>query len=125
MRQNGSQQKGDRMSQDISKTADVIVIGGGVIGCSTAYNLAKNGAGNVVLLERKGLASGGTGKSCAIVRTHYSIRANLEHAVESLKIFESFGRIVGGDAGFQRTGYIVLGPAEHRAPMQAVFRMQK
>ncbi|MBI3764835.1 MAG: FAD-dependent oxidoreductase, partial [Chloroflexi bacterium] len=68
------------------KTADIVVIGGGIIGCSTAYNLAKHGGRNVVLLERKSVCSGGTAKSCAICRTHYSVRANLIHAGESLKI---------------------------------------
>lgn len=78
-------------------TADIIIIGGGVIGCSTAYNLAKAGAKNVVVLERNELASGGTAKSCAIVRTHYSIESNLLHAVESLKIFTHFNELIGGD----------------------------
>jgi sarcosine oxidase subunit beta len=105
-------------------TADIVVIGGGVIGCSTAYNLAKQGARNVVLLERREVCSGGTAKSCAICRTHYSIRPNLVHAVESLKIFEHFADVVGGEAGFHRTGYLIVGPEEHRAPMQAVFRTQ-
>ncbi|MFQ5612049.1 MAG: NAD(P)/FAD-dependent oxidoreductase [Anaerolineae bacterium] len=105
-------------------TADIIIIGGGVIGCSIAFNLARHGARNVVLLERGDICSGGTAKSCAIVRTHYSIRANLIHAVESLKIFENFAEAVGGQAGFQRTGYLILGPEEHRGPMEAVFRMQ-
>ena len=106
------------------RTADIIVIGGGVIGCSTAYNLAKYGAKNVVLLERSDLCSGGTAKSCAIVRTHYSIESNLIHAAESLKIFSNFDEMVGGDVGFHRTGYIILGPEAHREPMEAVFRKQ-
>jgi len=107
-------------------TADLVVIGGGVIGCSTAYNLAQQGAKNVVLLERKSVCSGGTAKSCAICRTHYSIRANMVHAVESLKIFENFKEVVGGDAqaGFHRTGYLILGPEAHREPMLEVFRAQ-
>ena len=106
------------------QTADIIVIGGGVIGCSTAYNLAQEGAKNVVLLERGDLCSGGTAKSCAIVRTHYSIESNLIHAVESLKIFSNFDEMIGGDVGFRRTGYIILGPEAHREPMEAVFRKQ-
>ena len=86
------------------KTADFIVIGGGVIGCSTAYNLAKNGAKNVVLLEKGDICSGGTAKSCAIVRTHYSIKSNLIHAVESLKIYSNFDDMIGGDCGWKKTG---------------------
>lgn len=104
--------------------ADIVVIGGGVIGCSTAYNLARQGAKNVVLLERKAVCSGGTAKSCAICRTHYSIHPNRLHAVESLKIFENFKEIVGGEAGFHRTGYLILGPEAHRAPMLEVFKAQ-
>ena len=109
---------------EVPKTADVVVIGGGVYGCSIAYNLVNQGAGNVVILERGNLGSGGTAKSCAIVRTHYSIHVNMVHAVESLKIFQNFGEIVGGDAGFRRTGYLIVGPEEHREPMEAVFRAQ-
>ena len=67
-----------------NRTADIIIIGGGVYGCGIAYNLARYGATNVVLLERKAICSGGTGKSCAASRTHYSIETNLIHAVESL-----------------------------------------
>ncbi|MCH8206942.1 MAG: FAD-binding oxidoreductase, partial [Chloroflexi bacterium] len=110
--------------RELPKAADVVVIGGGVYGCSIAYNLVRHGAGSVVLLERGELCSGGTAKSCAIVRTHYSIHANMVHAVESLKIFEHFGEAVGGDAGWRRTGYIVLGPEEHREPMETVFQAQ-
>ena len=108
-----------------TRTADVVVIGGGVMGCSTAYNLVSQGARNVVLLEKGAICSGGTAKSCAIVRTHYSVRANMVHAVESLKIFRDFGETVGGESGFQRTGYLILGPEEHRKPMEAVFQDQK
>jgi sarcosine oxidase subunit beta len=108
----------------IDTTADIVVIGGGVIGSSTAYNLARHGARNVVLLERKEVCSGGTAKSCAICRTHYSIAANRLHAVESLKIFENFSEVVGGAAGFHRTGYIIVGPEAHREPMLEVFRAQ-
>ncbi len=108
----------------MTSTADIVVIGGGVMGCSTAFNLARHGARNVILLERKAVCSGGTAKSCAITRTHYSIPINLLHAVESLKVFENFAEIVGGDCGFHRTGYIILGPEEHREPMLAVFHAQ-
>ena len=53
-------------------TADIIIIGGGVMGASTAWNLAKPGVGRIVLLERDNIATGATGKSSAIVRTHYT-----------------------------------------------------
>jgi len=108
----------------MSNNADIIIIGGGVVGASTAYHLAKNGAGKVLLLERGDICTGGTAKSCAIVRTHYSIESNMLHAVESLKIFANFDDMVGGDVGWHRTGYLILGPEEHREPMESVFRKQ-
>ena len=106
------------------KTADYVIIGGGVIGCSTAYNLANQGAKNVVLLDKGEICSGGTSKSCAITRSHYTIEANMHHAVESIKIFENFDQIVGGDPNFQRTGYIILGSEDIREKMETVFKMQ-
>ncbi len=108
----------------MTKTADVIVIGGGVIGTSAAYNLAKAGGQKVLLLERGDICSGGTAKSCAIVRTHYSVEANMVHAVESLKIFADFDNRVGGEVGWRRTGYLIVGPESHQEPMETVFRMQ-
>ncbi len=106
------------------QTADYLVIGGGVYGSATAYNLAKQGARNVVLLERKGICSGGTAKSCAIVRTHYSVPSNMLHAVESLKIFTAFDEHIGGDVGWQQTGYLIVGPESHRPAMLDVFHHQ-
>jgi glycine/D-amino acid oxidase-like deaminating enzyme len=88
----------------IKRGSDVLVIGGGVIGCSVAFNLAKGGAGKVTVLERGSICAGGTAKSCAIIRTHYSIETNLVQAVESLKIFANFDEVVGGEAGFRQTG---------------------
>lgn len=108
----------------MTSTADYIVIGGGLYGCATAYNLARRGARNIVVLERKQICAGGTAKSCAIIRTHYSITTNLVHAVESLKVFADFDQRIGGEVGFHRTGYIIVGPEEHRAPMLEVFRTQ-
>ena len=61
-----------------NNTADIVIIGGGIIGCSIAYNLANQGAKNVVVLEKGELCSGGTARSCAITRSHYSIEANVQ-----------------------------------------------
>ena len=75
--------------------ADYIIIGGGIFGCSTAYNLANQGAKNIIVIEMGGICSGGTSKSCAISRSHYTIESNVQHAVESLKVFENFEEIIG------------------------------
>ncbi|MBX7233784.1 MAG: FAD-binding oxidoreductase [Caldilineales bacterium] len=108
----------------MSGSADYLIIGGGLYGCATAYNLARRGAKNIVVLERKQVCAGGTAKSCAIIRTHYSVATNLMHAVASLRIFADFDQRVGGQVGFHRTGYLIVGPEEHRGPMLEVFHTQ-
>ena len=103
---------------------DYIIIGGGIFGCSLAYNLVNQGAKNIVVLEMGEICSGETSKSCAISRSHYTIESNVQHAVESVKIFENFDEIIGGDPGFIRTGQIVIGPEKYREVMEAVFLTQ-
>jgi glycine/D-amino acid oxidase-like deaminating enzyme len=56
----------------MTEQADIVIIGGGVMGASIAYHLARQGGGKIVLLERQGLCNGTTGRSGAIVRQHYS-----------------------------------------------------
>jgi sarcosine oxidase subunit beta len=90
----------------LPRTADVVVIGGGVIGTSIAFHLARMGAGRVVLLERKQLASGATGTSSGLVRMHYDNPLEGEIAVKSFDTFRRFDDIVGGDCGFVRTGFL-------------------
>ena len=97
----------------MTRAVDVVIVGGGVIGAATAWHLSRLGAGRVLLLERDELASGGTGRSTAIVRTHYVHRVLAEIALEARRAFERFGEEVGGDCAFRRTGFLVLhGPAD-------------
>lgn len=85
--------------------ADVVVVGGGVIGASTAFHLARAGAGKVVLLERRFLGAGASGKSGAVVRMHYSNPYDATLAQKSLAYFQNWGDTVGhGDPGFVRHG---------------------
>src|SRR6476469_9934501 len=92
----------------MADVADVVIIGGGCTGTSTAWQLAKRRAGHIVLLEKLGLAMGATGRSSAIVRMHYTHEAPTRLAQHSLGIFERFGELVGGDASFRQTGCLVL-----------------
>ncbi len=95
-----------------TETADVIIIGGGVMGCSIACNLAltsaDHGLRRILLLERDTLGSGSTGRSSAAIRMHYSTAVNAELAWRSLRIFRNFADIIGGDCGYTRTGYLVF-----------------
>ena len=89
----------------MAETADVVVVGGGVIGTSAAFHLARSGAGKVLLLERSFLGAGASGKSGAVVRMHYSNPYDATLAQLSLPYFQNWGDLVGhGDAGFIRHG---------------------
>jgi sarcosine oxidase, subunit beta len=110
----------------MTRTADVVVIGGGANGTSTAFHLTLLGVRNVVLLERHQLAAGATGKSGALVRMHYTNEAESRLAFESLKVFRNFGEIVGGDCGFEGVGFVQLvGPAYADALARNVARQQR
>src|ERR1043166_35218 len=83
---------------------DAIVIGAGISGASTAYHLRKAGA-KTLLLERSEPASGGTGKSAAIVRQSYSTPLLVRLARASITMFENYKAELGRDAGFVQSGY--------------------
>lgn len=96
----------------MTTTAGAVVIGGGVNGTSTAYHLAKAGMKDVYLVERRQLGAGATGKSGALVRTHYTNIPESQLAYESLKVFRDFAEYTGGgDAGWDEPGFVqVVGP---------------
>ncbi len=96
------------------RTAEVVVIGGGVNGASTAFQLAKRGVRDVVLLERRRLGAGATGKSGALVRAHYANVPESRLTLESLRLFRAWDEEVGaGSCGFETTGFVqVVGPED-------------
>lgn len=106
-------------------TADVLILGGGVMGLSIAYNLAARAAGQIIVLERKAIASGATGRSSGIVRQHYSHELLALMALRSLDIFKRFGEIVGGDAGFVQTGYVILVPDKDKEALRKNVEMHQ
>ena len=74
----------------MANSVDAVVIGAGINGASIAYNLAKRGYKNIAIVERFTIASGGTGKSAAIVRQHYSNDVLIRMVKRSRDIFEFF-----------------------------------
>ncbi|MFI5178897.1 MAG: NAD(P)/FAD-dependent oxidoreductase [Vicinamibacterales bacterium] len=97
----------------MSKTADVVVIGGGINGCTTAYALARRGVKRVVLVEKGHIASGPTGRSSGIVRQHYSHETLAAMARDSVKVWQNFEHEIGGDAGFVQCGVVfAVGPKD-------------
>ena len=94
--------------------ARVVVIGGGIVGCSVAYHLTERGWGDVVLLERKRLTSGTTWHAAGLVgqlRATYNMSMLAKYAAE---LFEELERRTGLGTGFRRTGSILLASTEGR-----------
>jgi sarcosine oxidase subunit beta len=90
----------------IEQKADVVIIGGGVNGCSLAYQLAKKDK-KVVLLEKSYLCSGATGRCGAGIRQQWSTKENAELAIKSVKIFERLEKELGQDIGLRQGGYLI------------------
>src|SRR4051794_32450568 len=95
----------------MTESADVVIIGGGIHGASTAFHLAKRGA-RVVVLEAHTAGSGATGRSNGFVRMHYDLAVESALAWHSFEYFTNWAEIVGeGDCGFVETGFLrIVGP---------------
>lgn len=96
---------------------DVIVLGGGVIGCSVAWHAARLGAARVLLIERNGIAEGTSSQSSGILRTHYSVPENVELARRSLAAFTNFAGYLDdaeADCGLTMSGYLVVAADDAR-----------
>jgi sarcosine oxidase subunit beta len=91
-----------------SDSADVVVIGGGVMGVSTAFHLAEAGVRNVVLVERDELGAGSTSKAAGGVRAQFSDEVNIRLGARSLEAFARFGDRPGQEIDLHRTGYLFL-----------------
>jgi sarcosine oxidase subunit beta len=90
-------------------TADVVIVGGGCMGCSLAWHLAERGLTNVILIEREAqLATGSTGKNAGGVRHQFSHPANISLSIESIGMMAEFEARVGAPIDFHQDGYLFL-----------------
>jgi glycine/D-amino acid oxidase-like deaminating enzyme len=106
------------------QTADIIIIGGGITGTSTAYQLAQRGH-QVILLEKKHLGAGSTGRTGGIIRQHYSNEVTARMALRSLHVWRDFDNQVGGDCGWVQTGAIfIISPSDVEG-LKANIALQK
>jgi heterotetrameric sarcosine oxidase beta subunit len=93
----------------VKTTADVVIVGGGCMGASVAYHLARLGVTDVVLVEReKLLATGSTGRNAGGVRHQFSNEANIRLSLESIALLERFGDEIGHTVDFHQDGYLFL-----------------
>ena len=95
------------MKAERTQTADAIIIGAGVQGASLAFHLAQRGV-EVLLLEKRFVGAGATGRSSGLVRMHYDVPQDTQLAWLSFQYFRDWKEKVGGDCGFTRTGFLQL-----------------
>src|SRR5262245_14286281 len=93
---------------DLPRSADVVVVGGGAIGCSIAYHLASRGCADVVLLEREAVGGGSTSKAAGGIRAQFGTEVEVRFSLASLAFFERFEDEMGVPCDFHRTGYLFL-----------------
>lgn len=95
------------MPSELPPVADVVVVGGGVMGASTAYHLVRAGAGSVVLLEKDSyFGQGATGRCAGGVRYQFATEVNIRLSIASLAMLETFTEETGQDCQYRRCGYL-------------------
>ncbi|HEX3175053.1 MAG TPA: FAD-binding oxidoreductase [Methylomirabilota bacterium] len=90
------------------RTAGAVIIGGGVVGCSIAYHLARRGLTDVLVLERDAVGSGTTSKAAGGIRAQFATEAEIRFSLESIRVFERFEDEFGVDPGYRKIGYLFL-----------------
>jgi sarcosine oxidase subunit beta len=93
----------------LPRTADIVIIGGGVMGASTAYHLAKRGVKNILLLEKEQFyGQGATGRCAGGVRYQFSTEINVRLSQISLPMLERFEAEIGQPVDYRHCGYLIL-----------------
>ncbi|MFD4996667.1 NAD(P)/FAD-dependent oxidoreductase [Streptomyces buecherae] len=102
-----------------TRSADAVIVGGGVIGAAIAYHLALAGLERVVVCEQSRIASqGATARSGGLLRLHHTTACDTRLTALSLPTFEQWGEVIGGDCGYRRTGFAMLVGEEHVAALR-------
>ena len=113
------------MTGSLERTADVVILGAGVMGASIAFHLARRGAGRILVLDKGDVAHGGSGRSSALVRMHYSFPPEVDLAVKSLEIFRDWSRYVGRPGDFRPVGFVRIVPESEIGRLEKNVAMQR
>ena len=101
---------------DFPRIADIVIVGGGVMGASAAYHLAMRGSKNVVLLEKEEFfGTGATGRCAGGVRYQFSTEINVRLSLESLPMIERFKEELAQDVDYRQCGYLLIATTEQDA----------
>ena len=112
-------------ARTVPPTADVVIIGGGVMGTSAAFHLAEAGVRDIVVIERGELGCGSSGKPIGGVRAQFSDPLNIELGSRSLRAWQDFRRRPGADVRLDTVGYLfLLTEDRHAAEFEAGVRVQ-
>ncbi len=110
---------------DLPQTADVVVVGGGVIGASALYHLARAGCTSAVLIESTGIGAGATGAAAGGVRTQFSDELNIRIGLECIERFERFEEEIGAPISLHQNGYLFLLREEDLPPFDRSLELQR
>jgi len=108
----------------MSQFFDIVIIGGGIMGCCSAFELAKRGL-KVAVIEKSTIGEGPTGKSSAIIRQHYSNELTARMALYSLNVFHNFEELIGQECGFTQAGFVVMVGDKDKAGLEANIEFQQ
>ena len=99
----------------MTERADVVIIGGGVVGASVAYHLAEAGCRDVLVVERgRELGEGSTGRATGGVRAQFATAVNVRMSLYSIDFFARFSEATGRDCGYRPVGYLFLAAGERQ-----------
>lgn len=111
----------------MTETADVVIIGSGIVGSSVAYHLSEQGCSNVLVIEREAhQGKGSTGKSMGGVRAQFATPVNIQMSIYSINFFSQFDELVGHPADYRAHGYLFCATSErHLAYLKANQERQR
>jgi sarcosine oxidase subunit beta len=93
----------------MTKTADAVIVGGGIIGASVAYHLSERGVTNVLIVEREAQQGlGSTGKSAGGVRAQFATAINIQMSLYSIEVFSKLEELTGHTAQYRPHGYLFI-----------------
>ena len=113
------------MSSNGTRTADIVILGAGVMGASIAFHLAQRKPGQILVIDKDYAGRGGSGRSSALIRMHYSFPAEVQLALVSLRMFEHWKDLVGETTLFQKTGFVRIVHPNEAERLERNVEMQR